>query len=143
MSNSCDCFTRSTAYGSFFARSSSPLKALTKRVGNAGGQSTSTLPIRCCLFFSLSLSPVNEITPLLFATAGTPHAMAQMDVESIRQIIRPIGLSPSKAKYLAGLSKKIVQEYGGEVPKDIRALETLPGVGHKTARWCKVVVLYG
>lgn len=76
---------------------------------------------------------VNQITPLLFARADNPHAMIRLSVEEIREIIKPVGLSPMKAKGIYGLSEILIEKHGGEVPADIDALEELPGVGHKTA----------
>jgi endonuclease III len=76
---------------------------------------------------------VNQITPELFARAATPDELFVLGEERIRQIIRPIGLSPQKARALAHLSKIIVDEYNGVVPESFEALESLPGVGHKTA----------
>lgn len=76
---------------------------------------------------------VNQVTPALFARAATPAAMARVPVAEIRALIRPCGLSPQKAKALAGLSRQLLAEHGGEVPADLAALERLPGVGHKTA----------
>ncbi|MFT3867717.1 MAG: endonuclease III [Nibricoccus sp.] len=76
---------------------------------------------------------VNEITPLLFALADNPRAMAHMPVEKIDAIVRPCGLSPMKARAIAGLSKIIIEKHGGEVPRSFEELEELPGVGHKTA----------
>ena len=76
---------------------------------------------------------VNQVTPRLFERAKTPKAMVEVAVEEIRQIIRPCGLSPQKAKAIAGLSRILIEEHRGEVPEDIEALERLPGVGHKTA----------
>lgn len=76
---------------------------------------------------------VNEVTPHLFARAGTPEQMAAMDVEEIREIIRPIGLAPQKAKNLRELSRILVEELDGQVPRTFEELERLPGVGHKTA----------
>ena len=76
---------------------------------------------------------VNQITPLLFARADTPRDMVKLSVEEIKEIIRPCGLSPMKSKGIAGLSQILLDEYGGEVPADIKALEALPAVGHKTA----------
>ena len=76
---------------------------------------------------------VNQVTPALFAAADTPQAMARLDVEEIRRIIRPCGLSPQKAKAISALSRILVEEYDGAVPADLEALERLPGVGHKTA----------
>jgi endonuclease-3 len=76
---------------------------------------------------------VNQITPLLFARADTPRDMVKLSVEEIKEIIRPCGLSPMKSKGIAGLSQILLDEHGGEVPADIKALEALPAVGHKTA----------
>ncbi len=76
---------------------------------------------------------VNQITPLLFARADNPADMVKLSVEAIREIIRPCGLSPMKSKGIAGLSRILLDQYGGEVPADMAALEALPGVGHKTA----------
>ena len=76
---------------------------------------------------------VNEVTPALFALADTPEKMARMPVEEIQRIIRPCGLAPQKAKAIAGLSRLIAEQHGGAVPRTFAALESLPGVGHKTA----------
>ncbi|MBX2796788.1 MAG: endonuclease III [Myxococcales bacterium] len=76
---------------------------------------------------------VNEVTPTLFARASTPAAMAVLEVEEIRTIIRQIGLAPRKARSLKGLSQMLLDLHDGEVPADFEALEALPGVGHKTA----------
>lgn len=76
---------------------------------------------------------VNEVTPALFALADTPAAMAAIPVERIQAIIRPCGLSPQKAKAIAGLSRILVEQHGGAVPRTFEELEALPGVGHKTA----------
>jgi len=76
---------------------------------------------------------VNQVTPALFALADTPAAMAALDVDQIREIIRPCGLSPQKSLAIKRLSQILIEEHGGEVPEDMAALERLPGVGHKTA----------
>jgi endonuclease-3 len=76
---------------------------------------------------------VNKITPKLFERADNPYDMIKLSVEEIREIIKPVGLSPMKSKGIYGLSKILVEEYEGVVPKDIALLETFPGVGHKTA----------
>lgn len=76
---------------------------------------------------------VNKITPILFSKADNPYDMVKLSVEEIREIIKPVGLSPMKAKGIHGLSRIIIDKYNGEVPADIEALETLPAVGHKTA----------
>jgi endonuclease-3 len=77
---------------------------------------------------------VNKVTPRLWAAFGdTPAALAKAPVEQIREIIRPVGLSPQKAKAIQELSRLIVERHGGEVPRTFAELEALPGVGHKTA----------
>ena len=76
---------------------------------------------------------VNQITPLLFAKAKTPEAMVKLSVEEIREIIRPVGLSPMKSKGIYGLSHILLEKYEGKVPKTYEELEELPAVGHKTA----------
>jgi endonuclease-3 len=76
---------------------------------------------------------VNQVTPSLFALADNPADMAVQEEERIKEIIRPCGLSPQKSRAIKRLSEILVNEYGGEVPADMEALERLPGVGHKTA----------
>lgn len=76
---------------------------------------------------------VNKITPLLFEKADNPYDMVKLSVEEIREIIRPVGLSPMKAKGIYGLSKILIEKYNAQVPADLSALEELPAVGHKTA----------
>jgi endonuclease-3 len=76
---------------------------------------------------------VNQITPLLFAKADNPYAMIRLSVDEIREIIKPVGLSPMKSKGIHGLSKILIEKHNGQVPADIDALEELPAVGHKTA----------
>jgi endonuclease III len=76
---------------------------------------------------------VNKITPALFKLADNPFDMANKRVETIQNIIRPCGLSPRKSQAISGLSKILINQYGGVVPQDMEALEALPGVGHKTA----------
>lgn len=76
---------------------------------------------------------VNKVTPALWALADNPFDMANAPVDAIKEIIRPCGLSPRKSQAISTLSKILVEEYNGEVPIDMEALESLPGVGHKTA----------
>ena len=76
---------------------------------------------------------VNQITPKLFMRADNPFDMVKLTVEEIREIIKPVGLSPMKSKGIHGLSKILIEKYNGEVPKDMALLEELPAVGHKTA----------
>lgn len=76
---------------------------------------------------------VNQITPLLFQKADNPYDMIKLSVEEIRDIIRPVGLSPMKSKGIYGLSKMLVEKYDGIVPRELELLEEFPAVGHKTA----------
>ncbi len=76
---------------------------------------------------------VNKITPLLFEIADNPYKMITLSVEEIREIIKPVGLSPMKSKGIHGLSQILIEKYDGKVPADFEALEALPSVGHKTA----------
>lgn len=76
---------------------------------------------------------VNQITPLLFAKADNPYDMIKLSQEEIRDIIKPVGLSPMKSKGIYELSHILINEHNGEVPADFAALEALPAVGHKTA----------
>ena len=76
---------------------------------------------------------VNKITPILFSKADSPQKMVKLSVEEIRDIIRPVGLSPMKSKGIFELSKILIEKHNGRVPNDIKALESLPAVGHKTA----------
>jgi endonuclease-3 len=76
---------------------------------------------------------VNRVTPALFARAATPAAMAAVPVDEVRALIKSCGLSPQKSRAIVALSAILVQQYGGQVPADLAALEELPGVGHKTA----------
>ncbi|MCA9561572.1 MAG: endonuclease III [Myxococcales bacterium] len=92
-----------------------------------------TLLVAVLLSAQTTDKKVNEVTPALFEVASTPQQMAALEVDTIRELIRQIGLAPTKAKNLKALSEKLVAEHGGEVPADEAALEALPGVGHKTA----------
>lgn len=76
---------------------------------------------------------VNEVTPFLFKKASTAKTMAKLDVDTIREIIKPCGLSPAKSKNIKEMSRILTEQYGGKVPETFAELEALPGVGHKTA----------
>jgi endonuclease-3 len=76
---------------------------------------------------------VNKVTPALFKLADTPEKMMKVPVSKIREIIKPVGLSPAKSKNIKALSEILVKQFDGKVPADFEALESLPGVGHKTA----------
>ncbi|MCG8319893.1 MAG: endonuclease III [Cytophagales bacterium] len=92
-----------------------------------------TLLIAVLLSAQCTDERVNKITPDLFAVADNAFDMAQVPVEEIKKIIRPCGLGPMKSKGISALSKILVDEYNGEVPDNMEALEKLPAVGHKTA----------
>ena len=92
-----------------------------------------TLLIAVLLSAQCTDERVNQVTPALFALADNPQAMAQLEVEQIRAIIRPCGLSPQKSTAIKRLSEILLAEHSGAVPADMEALERLPGVGHKTA----------
>ena len=93
-----------------------------------------TLLIAVLLSAQCTDKRVNLVTPILFSRARTPQEMMKVPVEEIQAMIRPCGLSPQKAKAISGLSRILVEQYSGEVPNSLEALETLPGVGHKTAQ---------
>lgn len=76
---------------------------------------------------------VNTVTPALFELADNATDMAKVPVDTIREIIKPCGLSPRKSKAISELSHILIEEHEGEVPESFEALERLPGVGHKTA----------
>ena len=76
---------------------------------------------------------VNEVTPALFSKANNPHDMAKLDVETILNDIRQIGLAPTKSRNILRLSQLLVERHDGQVPCSFKELEDLPGVGHKTA----------
>ena len=76
---------------------------------------------------------VNKITPILFNIADNPYDMIKLSVEEIREIIKPVGLSPMKSKGIHGLSNIIIDQHQGKVPQTFEDLEALPAVGHKTA----------
>lgn len=92
-----------------------------------------TLLISVLLSAQCTDKRVNLTTPALFKRAKTPQAMAKLTMDEIRDIIRPCGLAPAKSKAIHGLSKILLEQYGGKVPQTFEELESLPGVGHKTA----------
>jgi len=92
-----------------------------------------TLTIAVLLSAQCTDIRVNKITPLLFAKADNPIDMVKLSIEEIKEIIRPCGLSPAKSKAIWNLSEIIINKYEGRVPETFEGLESLPGVGHKTA----------
>ena len=91
-----------------------------------------TLLVAVMLSAQTTDKKVNEVTPALFALADEPARMAELEVDQIREIIREIGLAPTKAKNLKRMAEQIL-DGGGEVIPDWEFLESLAGVGHKTA----------
>jgi endonuclease-3 len=92
-----------------------------------------TLLVAVLLSAQTTDAQVNKVTPALFARASTPQAMAKLSADEILACIRACGLAPTKAKNVRKLAETLVADYGGRVPADFAALESLPGVGHKTA----------
>jgi endonuclease-3 len=92
-----------------------------------------TLLVAVVLSAQATDAGVNKATPALFRLADTPAKMAALGEEKIRDLIKTIGLFNTKAKNVHALSKRLVEEHGGEVPATREVLETLPGVGRKTA----------
>ena len=76
---------------------------------------------------------VNKVTPTLFSKYSDAFKLAKAKEEDIKKIIAPIGLSNSKAKNIVALSRELVERFNGAIPNTITDLESLPGVGHKTA----------
>jgi endonuclease III len=93
-----------------------------------------TLLIAVLLSAQCTDERVNTITPMLFKLASTPQEMIALSIPTIEEIIRPCGLYRNKAKAIFSLSKELLERFGGTVPSDLLALESLPGVGHKTAQ---------
>lgn len=96
-------------------------------------QDSFTLLVAVVLSAQTTDKKVNEITPGLFGKAANPAAMSRLGVDEIRELIKQIGLSNTKAANLKKLSQILVEKYNGEVPQTFEELEALPGVGHKTA----------
>lgn len=92
-----------------------------------------TLLIAVLLSAQTTDARVNTITPILFAKADNPYDMVLLSVDEIREIIKPLGLSPMKSKGIHGLSQILIDKHNGEVPQTFEELEALPAVGHKTA----------
>jgi endonuclease-3 len=92
-----------------------------------------TLLVAVVLSAQATDAGVNKATPALFALAPTPQKMVDLGVDKVEHLIRTIGLFRTKARNVVALSRKLVEEFGSEVPRTRDALETLPGVGRKTA----------
>ena len=76
---------------------------------------------------------VNQVTKVLFKAAKTPAAMVKLGIDRIAEIIKPCGFFNTKSVNIYNLSKELVEKFGGKVPQTFEELESLPGVGHKTA----------
>lgn len=92
-----------------------------------------TLLVAVVLSAQTTDKSVNKVTEPLFKLADTPEKMCALSQEQIISVIKPIGLSNAKSKNILGLSKKLLEDFGGVVPDSREALMTLPGVGRKTA----------
>ena len=92
-----------------------------------------TLLIAVLLSAQCTDERVNKVTPALFQLADNPFDMQHVPIDEIYQIVRPCGLAPQKSSAISKLSKILVDRFNGEVPSDLKSLESLPGVGHKTA----------
>lgn len=92
-----------------------------------------TLLVAVLLSAQCTDARVNKTTPILFKKANTPKKMAKLSLETIKEIVRPCGLGPQKARAISELSKILVEKHKGKVPDTFEGLEALPGVGHKTA----------
>jgi endonuclease-3 len=98
-----------------------------------GFESPFTLLVAVVLSAQATDAGVNKVTPALFARADTPQKMLALGEERVRDLIRTLGLYRMKAKNLVALSRILAERHGGAVPRDREALESLPGVGRKTA----------
>jgi len=96
-----------------------------------------TSPFQCLVAVVLSAQTtdgkVNEVTKELFRVAPTPQLLSKMKPEKVEKIIKTVGLAPSKSRYVVNLSNDIINKFKGDVPGNYKDLESLPGVGHKTA----------
>ena len=92
-----------------------------------------TLMVAVALSAQTTDKKVNQVTPELFAVAGTPQRMAKLEVFEIKELIKEIGLANTKAKNLKRMAELLLERHNGVVPQTYEELEALPGVGHKTA----------
>lgn len=92
-----------------------------------------TLMVAVALSAQTTDKKVNQVTPELFAVAGTPQRMAKLEEYQIKELIKEIGLSNTKAKNLKRMAELLLEKHNGIVPQTYEELEALPGVGHKTA----------
>lgn len=92
-----------------------------------------TLLIAVLLSAQSTDKAVNKVTPALFEKADNPYKMVKMSVDEIKEIIKSIGMSNKKSKSIHDLSAILIEKFEGKVPESFMELESLPGVGHKTA----------
>jgi endonuclease III len=92
-----------------------------------------TLMVAVALSAQTTDKKVNQVTPELFAVAGTPKRMAKLEEYQIKELIKEIGLANTKAKNLKRMAELLLERHNGVVPQTYEELEALPGVGHKTA----------
>lgn len=92
-----------------------------------------TLLVAVALSAQTTDKKVNEVTPSLFAVADTPEKMSKLQVSEIKELIKEIGLSNTKAKNLKAMAEMLVEKHNSKIPQTFHELEELPGVGHKTA----------
>lgn len=92
-----------------------------------------TLLVAVMLSAQCTDAKVNKVTPELFRLAGTPQAMASLGSERVFEVIRSLGLANTKSKNLCRMSEMLIEKFAGKVPDNFEDLESLPGVGHKTA----------
>jgi endonuclease-3 len=104
-----------------------------KPKGELYSKNAFTLLVAVVLSAQATDAGVNKATPALFALADTPEKMLALGEERVRDLIKTIGLYRNKAKNVIALSRKLIDEFGGDVPRTREALESLPGVGRKTA----------
>ena len=104
-----------------------------QRRRSPGSQDPFTLLIAVLLSAQCTEKKVNEVTPALFAAGPDPEAMAQLEEIEILGHIRQLGLAKTKARNVRRLAQLLLERHNGEVPQSFEALESLPGVGHKTA----------
>lgn len=123
------------------------LKILAKDFPNAKSELNFNNPYELIVAVILSAQctdkRVNLVTPALFEVAPTPEALANLPLEQIEQIIRPCGFYHSKATYLKEMARDLVVRFGGQVPQDLADLQTLKGVGRKTANVVYAVAFGG
>lgn len=92
-----------------------------------------TLMVAVALSAQTTDKKVNQVTPELFAVAGTPQRMTKLEEYQIKELIKEIGLANTKAKNLKRMAELLLERHNGVVPQTYEELEALPGVGHKTA----------